>query len=747
MALSKLTKVQTLGIGSNIEVVGVITTGQFKSGTSNLHSTGVELTNLNVSGIATIGGSISIGGTLTYQDVTNVDSVGIITARDHVKLVTNNKKITFGSGSNLEIYSNGTDGVVNAASGDIKIQKGGSGLLTFKSTGSHFLADVLIADSIIHDGDTDTKIRFPAGNTITAETAGSERLRIESSGAMRLKSEYLRFQAGDHQVSDFSQKVGLKWTYETDIEIAKIEVSRPSWSGGPSDILFHTCNTSGTVSEKLRITSGGELMFAGDTDTFIDHPNANQIEITAGNIEVATFIDGQSNRPALLIDKGGVNNTAGGANYNSNGNSNDLVIGNVSSGNHGMTICTPSSGTGTINFSDGSGGGADAYRGSLSFEHANELTVVRAKSGKVVLRNDATNTLVATGGKIGIGIDSPTGMLAVSDGTVTGEINPYNAGGVCYIGTRSNHGVILKCNAQEKIKIDTDGDTHFTGQRHRFNFTNSGGVGPFLSLRNTGTATGSKTGICFGIGGSSADLDGSDYGEGQIKVYNDSGGFGNMEFNLHVNANRSFLKIVGNGQGTGGAGSGTEGMRGGVAFGNAGIAIDRSWTGQPGIHVFNQNVEGDTDQGTFRFHGWNRSYTSYPDASGNDFGVSLVADGMTLTSDKRRKTDITTITGALNTVSQMRGVSFTYVNRDLERQTHMSMKNGKKLGFIAQEVIPLLPELILDSGEKAVELENGYCDRYNMDYGGVTPLLVEAIKELKAKNEALEARVAALEGS
>ena len=747
MALSKLTKVQTLGIGSNIEVVGVITTGQFKSGTSNLHSTGVELTNLNVSGIATIGGSISIGGTLTYQDVTNVDSVGIITARDHVKLVTNNKKITFGSGSNLEIYSNGTDGVVNAASGDIKIQKGGSGLLTFKSTGSHFLADVLIADSIIHDGDTDTKIRFPAGNTITAETAGSERLRIESSGAMRLKNEYLRFQAADHQISDFSQKVGLKWTYETDIEIAKIEVSRPSWSGGPSDILFHTCNTSGTVSEKLRITSGGELMFAGDTDTFIDHPNANQIEITAGNIEVATFIDGQSNRPAMLIDKGGVNNTAGGANYNSNGNSNDLVIGNVSSGNHGMTICTPSSGTGTINFSDGSGGGADAYRGSLSFEHANELTVVRAKSGKVVLRNDATNTLVATGGKIGIGIDNPNGILAVSDGTVTGEINPYNAGGVCYIGTRSNHGVILKCNAQEKIKIDTDGDTHFTGQRHRFNFTNSGGVGPFLSLRNTGTATGSKTGICFGIGGSSADLDGSDYGEGQIKVFNDSGGFGNMEFNLHVNANRSFLKIVGNGQGNGGAGAGTEGMRGGVAFGNAGIAIDRSWTGQPGIHVFNQNVEGDTDQGTFRFHGWNRSYASYPDASGNDFGVSLVADGMTLTSDKRRKTDITTITGALNTVSQMRGVSFTYVNRDLERQTHMSMKNGKKLGFIAQEVIPLLPELILDSGEKAVELENGYCDRYNMDYGGVTPLLVEAIKELKAKNEALEARVAALEGS
>ena len=284
-------------------------------------------------------------------------------------------------------------------------------------------------------------------------------------------------------------------------------------------------------------------------------------------------------------------------------------------------------------------------------------------------------------------------------------------------------------------------------QQTKFQYSNSAGVGAYLSLFNTSGTAGSSTGISFGIGSSNAQLDGSDWGEGQIKVYTDSGGYGNMEFNVHVNANRSFMKIVGNGQNYSGASAGSEGMRGGVAFGNAGVALDRSWMGQPGLHVFNQNVEGDTDQGTFRFHGWDRTYASYPASSGSDFGVSLIADGMTLTSDRRRKTDITTITGALNTVSQMRGVSFTYVNRDLKPQTHMSMDNGKKLGFIAQEVIPLLPELILDSGEKAVELENGYCDRYNMDYGGVTPLLVEAIKELKTKNEALEARLAALEGS
>ena len=109
MALSNLTKVQTVGIGSNIEVVGVITTGQFKSGTSNLHSTGVELTNLNVSGIATIGGNLSIGGTLTYQDVTNIDSVGLITARAGVNV----------SGGQLDVGSNikiGNAGVITATS-------------------------------------------------------------------------------------------------------------------------------------------------------------------------------------------------------------------------------------------------------------------------------------------------------------------------------------------------------------------------------------------------------------------------------------------------------------------------------------------------------------------------------------------------------------------------------------------------------------------------------------------------------
>jgi hypothetical protein len=42
--------------------------------------------------------------------------------------------------------------------------------------------DFSIADKIVHIGDTNTAIRFPAADTITAETSGSERLRIASDG-------------------------------------------------------------------------------------------------------------------------------------------------------------------------------------------------------------------------------------------------------------------------------------------------------------------------------------------------------------------------------------------------------------------------------------------------------------------------------------------------------------------------------------------------------------------------------------
>jgi hypothetical protein len=41
--------------------------------------------------------------------------------------------------------------------------------------------DLTIADKIVHSGDTNTAIRFPAADTVTVETSGAERVRVDSS--------------------------------------------------------------------------------------------------------------------------------------------------------------------------------------------------------------------------------------------------------------------------------------------------------------------------------------------------------------------------------------------------------------------------------------------------------------------------------------------------------------------------------------------------------------------------------------
>ena len=69
-----------------------------------------NLDNLSVAGVGTIDGNLHVGGVLTYEDVTSIDSVGIITARSGIKVGTgvtiepNGQAtfigiVTFGSGS------------------------------------------------------------------------------------------------------------------------------------------------------------------------------------------------------------------------------------------------------------------------------------------------------------------------------------------------------------------------------------------------------------------------------------------------------------------------------------------------------------------------------------------------------------------------------------------------------------------------------------------------------------------------
>ena len=69
-----LTKIGSIGINTGIQFAGVTTVSTLNA-SNNV---------LSVGGTVNFTGNVSIAGTLTYEDVTNVDSVGLITARDGV---------------------------------------------------------------------------------------------------------------------------------------------------------------------------------------------------------------------------------------------------------------------------------------------------------------------------------------------------------------------------------------------------------------------------------------------------------------------------------------------------------------------------------------------------------------------------------------------------------------------------------------------------------------------------------------
>jgi hypothetical protein len=87
----------------------------------------------NLTGVAaTFTGSVSIGGTLTYEDVTNVDAVGLVTARVGVKVTAGGVDITAG-GLNVTAGVS-TLGSVRVSSG---IVTAATGIVTYYGDGSY----------------------------------------------------------------------------------------------------------------------------------------------------------------------------------------------------------------------------------------------------------------------------------------------------------------------------------------------------------------------------------------------------------------------------------------------------------------------------------------------------------------------------------------------------------------------------------------------------------------------------------
>ena len=61
-----------------------------------------------------VGGNISVGGTISYEDVQNVDSIGIVTARGGLRVPNDSGTIVMGAGSDFQLFHDATHSRISA---------------------------------------------------------------------------------------------------------------------------------------------------------------------------------------------------------------------------------------------------------------------------------------------------------------------------------------------------------------------------------------------------------------------------------------------------------------------------------------------------------------------------------------------------------------------------------------------------------------------------------------------------------
>ena len=383
------------------------------------NTTDVTVGVLTVTNTLAVGGTVSIGGTLTYEDVTNVDAVGLITARDGIKV---------GSGITLSVDGDGFfTGVITATSY--------SGIDLSDVTGA--TGDFSIADKIVHTGDTNTAIRFPAADTVTVETGGSERLRIDSSGKITTPLGT----SNRIGISDRTSGTGAGGSLLVTAGAARgssqttgnllLAAGRGNNSADNGEIRFgynDGGDGTGLDQEHARIDSSGHFgvgltpadsfsfgkaidigstsggfYYARDTDAGSDAVGGFGYSGSAlyiGNEKSDGYIRFSTNTSAterMRIDSSG--RVLIGTTTEGNSSADNLTV--ATSSDTGITIRSGTSSGGNIYFSDGTSG-ADEYRGVISYDHAsnfmqfytNASEAFRIESNTRVLIGHTANIIV-----------------------------------------------------------------------------------------------------------------------------------------------------------------------------------------------------------------------------------------------------------------------------------------------------------------------------------------------------------------
>ncbi|MEC8552170.1 MAG: hypothetical protein VXY93_16855, partial [Pseudomonadota bacterium] len=130
----KLDTAGNLHFHNHLNISGVSSASNFKTGSTNVHSTGVELANINTGGgTATFGGGITVAGAIDangdldvdgHSNLDNVSIAGVTTTTENIHIKADNKQLKIGAHNDGDtlLYHDGNKSVLVNYTGDFHIR-------------------------------------------------------------------------------------------------------------------------------------------------------------------------------------------------------------------------------------------------------------------------------------------------------------------------------------------------------------------------------------------------------------------------------------------------------------------------------------------------------------------------------------------------------------------------------------------------------------------------------------------------